>query len=103
MTRDTLGGKIPLGGNTPGGEILSRAGSADRGDPLTTHSRRPVRDHGCGAHWQGVWQAGPPPRPPLPHRRSRHQGNHRLTFPWAGRWRMGAMEITRDEVRRLVE
>jgi Rhodanese-like domain len=26
-----------------------------------------------------------------------------LTFPWAGRWRIGVMQITRDEVRRLVE
>jgi MerR family transcriptional regulator, copper efflux regulator len=34
---------------------------------------------------------------------ARHQRNLLLTFPWAGRRRIGAMKITRDEVRRLVE
>src|SRR5712691_11593856 len=64
--------------------------------------RRRVRS---GVHRQGVWQAGPPPRsprPPLPHRRS---GIRELTVDLPLGWKVEdwAMEITRDEVRRLVE
>ena len=66
--------------------------------------RRPDRRRArSGAHRQGVRQTGPPPRsPPATAATSPvpASGKLPLTFPWAGRRRMGAMEITRDEVRR---